>query len=225
VSTRRGVTLGGVGFSLTELRDLAAAWVVLALAFTVVLNYREIQRALRSGALDPAALVFTFAISVITVGLGVVLHEVGHKVVAIRFGQVAEFRADYNMLVFALLGSLLGFVFAAPGAVHHRGYLTGRQRGLIALAGPMVNVVLGVGFYLLLLLGRGAPVLGAVGAFGFFINVFLAAFNMIPFGPLDGRKVLDWSAAVFAGVFAPTAILTLHLLGVVALPLSGLPGL
>ncbi|MFT4923654.1 MAG: Zn-dependent protease [Haloarculaceae archaeon] len=29
----------------------------------------------------------------------------------------------------------------------------------------------------------------------------MAAFNMIPFGPLDGRKVLAWNRTVFA-VFA-----------------------
>ena len=220
--TRRGIRVRGVTFSFTELRDLAVAWLVLGLAFTVVLEYRALQRVVRGGSVDLGPLAVIFGLSLATVGLGVVLHELGHKLVAIRFGQVAEFRADYNMLVFALLGSLMGFIFAAPGAVHHRGRLTERQRGLIALAGPIVNVVLAVGFAALFVLAPG-PLLESVAGFGFFINVFLAGFNMIPFGPLDGRKVLDWSPVVFAAVFVPTAAFTLDLLGLVDLPFVGLP--
>ncbi len=224
MSRRRGIRVGGVAFSLTELRDLAAAWVVLGLAFTVVMNFGAVQALVRGRAVDLSGLARIFALTLLTVGLGVVLHEIGHKVVAIRFGQIAEFRADYNMLVFALLGSLLGFVFAAPGAVHHRGRLTSRERGLIALAGPLVNVGLALAFLVPLAVGSGRTLV-FLGAFGFFINVFLAAFNMIPFGPLDGRKVLDWSAPVFAAVFVPTAAFTVDLLGFVDLPFVGLPAI
>ncbi|MEF8775407.1 MAG: metalloprotease [Haloarculaceae archaeon] len=207
---------------MRELRDLAVAWVVLGLAFTIVMRFQAIQGFLRGAPVDVGALAGMFLLTLATVGLGFLLHELGHKVVAIRFGQVAEFRADYNMLVFALLGSLLGVVFAAPGAVHHRGRLTERQRGLIALAGPLVNVALAVGFAVLLVAASTSTV-AFLGAFGFFINVFLAAFNMIPFGPLDGRTVLDWSRTAFVAVFVPTAAVTIDLLGLVNLPYVGLP--
>ncbi len=55
------------------------------------------------------------------VGVAFLLHEIAHKVVAIEHGQIAEFRADYQMLFLALMGALVGFLFAAPGAVYHRG--------------------------------------------------------------------------------------------------------
>ena len=35
-----------------------------------------------------------------------------------------------------------------------------------------------------------------------FLNLILAAFNMLPIGPLDGRKVMRWSWVWFLGVWA-----------------------
>jgi Zn-dependent protease len=191
-----------IRFSRREIRDLAAAWIALGIAFTLFLNPELVQN-LQYGAVRTGELLRAFALSMVTVGLGFLLHELAHKVVAVRFGQLAEFRADYSMLGLAILAALAGFLFAAPGAVHHRGRITERENGLIALAGPVVNVVLAAVFLVPALVGSGF--LAAVGNVGFFINVLLAAFNMLPVGPLDGRTVLTWSRPVFLLVFAPTA--------------------
>jgi Zn-dependent protease len=108
------------------------------------------------------------------------------------------------------VSALAGFIFAAPGAVYHRGVLSDREHGLIALAGPAVNLVLAVVFAPLLVVGSlaGVGFLELVGSRGVAINLFLAAFNMLPFGALDGRTVLDWSTAVFVGVFVPSVVIT-----------------
>jgi Zn-dependent protease len=197
-----------IRFSGRELRDLAVAWLALGLAFTL-LNHRR----LLFQVTDPRALAAFaegMALSLLTVGVGFLLHELAHKVVAIRFGQIAEFRADYSMRFLAGMGGLAGFLFAAPGAVYHRGRISARENGLIALAGPVTNVVLAVLFAVPWLLFDGY--LGRIGSLGVFINVFLAGFNMIPYGPLDGRKVLTWSKPVFALAFVPTAGLAVLLL-------------
>jgi len=191
-----------VRFSRRELRDFAAAWLALTLAFALFFN-RGLLRGLLAGFVDPGVLARVAAESLVVVGTGFLLHELAHKVVAVRFGQAAEFRADYSMLGLAVVSALAGFLFAAPGAVHHRGRITPRENGLIALAGPAVNAVLAVGFLAIHALVAGT--LSDVAYLGFVVNILLAGFNMIPFGPLDGRTVLDWSLPVFAVSFALTA--------------------
>jgi Zn-dependent protease len=203
-------------FSRRELVDFAVAWAALSVAFSLLLTDLSGWGTAAPGA-DPvgpladALLGPPMVISLVAVGTAFVLHELAHKVVAIRFGQVAEFRASYEMLVLAILSALLGFLIAAPGAVHHRGRLTGRQRGLIALAGPVTNLLLLPPFLAVSLLD-GLP--GAVGRVGVFANALLAAFNMLPYGSLDGATVRDWNGLVHAILLAVSlALVVLVLFG------------
>ena len=201
------MNVSGLSFSSRELRDLAVAWVALGVAFAIFFaggGRRAIEAIVGGGVVAPVL------VSLLTAGAGFLIHEVAHKVVAVRFDQVAEFRADYGMLFLAVVSSIAGFIFAAPGAVYHRGRLTPREHGLIALAGPAVNVGLAALFLPVFLSGSllGSDFLALVGSRGLMINLLLAAFNMIPFGPLDGKTVLGWSKPVFVGVFVPALVLT-----------------
>lgn len=201
----------GLRFSGRELRDLAIAWLALGVAFSLLLEpqLRDVLFG-RLGGLTVDGIVATLAISLLTVGVGFLLHEIAHKVVAVRFGQVAAFRADYRMLGFAVVGALVGFLFAAPGAVVHRGRITAKQHGLIALAGPVTNLLLAVLFlvpYVFVLLSGQGGFLAALAARGLQINLLLAGFNMLPFGPLDGRKIREWHTLIWAAVAVPSILL------------------
>jgi Zn-dependent protease len=191
-------------FSSRELIDLAVAWLALGLAFAVFFARGGVGflRTLFDGGAPTL-----FLVSMLTAGVGFLLHELAHKVVAVRYGQIAEFRADYRMLFLGVMSALVGFLVAAPGAVHHRGYLSEREHGLIALAGPATNVVLSFVFAPLLVVGAGAgsDLLVEIGARGLAVNLFLAAFNLIPFGGIDGKTVLGWSKVVWTVTFLPTA--------------------
>lgn len=194
--------VAGIRFDRTELRDLGLAWLALALAFTLFLNPIRFTQGITADYV--AGLAPLFATSLVTVGTGFLLHELAHKVVAIRFGQIAAFRADYSMLGLAVASGIAGFLVAAPGAVYHRGRITERQNGIVAVAGPLTNAGLALVFLAGFLLTGGF--VEELCRMGVLINVFLGVFNMIPFGPLDGRTVLDWSGPVFGAVLIPLAL-------------------
>jgi Zn-dependent protease len=175
--------------------ELLKAWAGSTLAFAVVQT--------GSGRLLSLAFVENLIISAVVCGMAFVLHELAHRVVARGYGAEAHFIANNQWLLFSIVLAFAGMFIAAPGAVWHRGYLTPRQGGLIALAGPVTNMVLSLIFLLALfaaaLLGLPLPNLLLTTLFlGFKFNAWIGLFNMIPAGPFDGAKVLAWNWQVFA---------------------------
>ena len=187
--------------SSTEMQHLFIAWIAISYAFALVLS-----DPLGPARPDPfgARVITNFILSLLTVGISFLLHELAHKVVAQRYNMWAEFRMSASMLMFAVgIAYLSGWLFAAPGAVQIYGnYATKEQIGRISAAGPLMNIVLALAFMPLIgmngsLAGVG---IGEIGNFGVLINLWLAFFNMLPLSVLDGRKVFAWSKTAFAGI-------------------------
>ena len=204
-----------------ERRDLLLAWFCLAVAFTLGIS-GGIALITEIGKISVEMLVLTFVVAVVTVGLSFVLHELSHKYAAIRYGYWAEFRKNTQMLLIAVVVAVItGIVFAAPGAtlINTAGReLTKKESGIISLAGPLTNLILAVPFLLCLIAGvllGGTSVeaftfpgfLFYLGMVGFQVNAMLAFFNMLPVGPLDGRKILRWNAVAFAALLAVSLLI------------------
>lgn len=196
---------------LKETIHLVASLVVLTVAFAYP-------------STEPTML----AVIALSVGSGFILHELGHKFTAQRYGYTAVYEASPMGLLLAIFLKLVtGFVFAAPGAVmiqKRRSYydtdderdyhmLTqSRETWKIALAGPLINVALAVVFMGLLFLSD-SMLMQTIGLYGAYVNVFLAGFNMIPFGPLDGAKVFKHNPAIWGFVGLPLVLMFLILSG------------
>ncbi len=175
---------------LRERRDLLIAWLAISVAFTLIYI---------RGGVNLNTFLLLFVMSLVTVGVAFVLHELAHKFTAMRYGYWAEFQKDNQMLLVAVvMAALVGVVFAAPGATYVYGNATRTENGRISAAGPITNLVLCIPFAALVLLTGGAGLLGLVGIVGLRINAMIATFNMLPISVLDGRKVLDWNPAIFA---------------------------
>ncbi len=178
-----------------ELTDLLISWITLSAAFAFVFA---------DGGLDVVGFADALAIAAVAVGTGFLLHELAHKYVAIHFGAKAEFRAWNMGLLFALfVAAFFRFIFAAPGAVYIYGkHVTVRENGIISVAGPLMNILIGAigvvlaGVYAGTQIGHVAAIVGS-------INLYLAMFNLLPFFILDGAKVFAWNKVVWGILFFP----------------------
>jgi Zn-dependent protease len=174
--------------SQREIIDITVSWITISLAFAYDIN--------------PYTFLHTFPMYLVVVGTAFVLHELGHKFTAISLGYRAEYRAWTAGLVFAVIMAItMGIVFAAPGAVYvlPRGwrYPNRRENGIISLAGPMVNFLVSVSSIFLILLLHPTGYLFQLLRSVAYVNAFIGFFNMLPFSPLDGSKVLAWSPSVY----------------------------
>ena len=175
-------------FSREEIKALLIAWIAISIAFSIVLSRRPFEF---------EQFILNFVLSTITVGIGFLLHELAHKVIAQRYGCWAEFRAFNQMLLLAIAFSFFGFIFAAPGAVFIRGLVDHRKNGIISIAGPVTNIILAM---LFIPLKYFHGFIGSIGNYGFMINSWLALFNMIPVWNFDGAKIVKWNLLAYFAV-------------------------
>jgi Zn-dependent protease len=180
-------------FSQTELKHLLAG---LALVLVAGLSFVYSFPPLLIGG---AVLIFAAAF---------LLHELAHKFSAQRHGLWAEFRISPLGALLTLVTALpfIFFKIIAPGAVVVAGFMVDRSvMGRVAVVGPLTNLVMGG---LLLALTSVFPYpWSLVFRYGAYINGLIAFFNLLPFGIMDGYKVIQWSKAFWGVVFAASLAL------------------
>ena len=122
------------------------------------------------------------------------VHEMAHKLLAQSYGSWAEFRTNLYGLVVTGISALwfIPFKFIAPGAVTVN--LSDRSKfGRVAFVGPLTNLVMGFMFWLLT---YQFPSVGYLYT-GAIFNLWIALFNLFPFGNLDGQKIFSWNKIVW----------------------------
>ena len=173
------------GFSEIEKQHLLKSWLAVSLAFTIL-----------NTSLFSFDFIIYFVISLFTVGLGFIFHELGHKYIAQKYGCFAEYRANNQMLIIGILTAFFGFLFIAPGAVVIKGIVTKKRNGIISLAGPLANIILAIVFIIISLFINNS-FFSMILSYGVRINYFLAVFNMIPILNFDGRKIWAYNKAIY----------------------------
>jgi len=117
---------------------------------------------------------FMGAVTAIMLFVSVLLHELGHSVVALRYN------IPVRSITLFLFGGVAQIGAEPPSAI---------AEFLIAIAGPLVSLVLAVLFYTVQPLVAGMEPLLGLAKYLAYINLALVLFNLIPGYPLDGGRV------------------------------------
>lgn len=182
-------------------------------------------------------LFFSFVFALI---FSLTFHEFGHAKVASMIGDDTAERAGRLTLnpiphldpLGLLMVLLIGIGYAKPVPADARKFNTRWGMGLVAAAGPGMNLLLAVVTINLYAIGLrlGIELFQTPAAAQFFqllagINVMLMLFNMLPIGPLDGSYILPYAlprelAIKYLqlnrrfGAYALLSLVVLHFLGV-----------
>ena len=176
-----------IHFSKTEIKHLLIATFLVSLVGMSLNKYRYIS--------------LEFLVIFI---IAFLFHELAHKFVANFYGSWAEFRTDLYGLIITAISAVpfIPFKFIAPGAVIV-GISEKSKLGKVALIGPITNLVMGFVFLLFSYL-YPSSIYFSIGAS---FNAWIAMFNLLPFGVLDGQKIFDWSKIIWSFTMGITMIL------------------
>lgn len=191
---------------MKEIEDLAISTLGLGVAFAIwrFAPFGDVASFLLSPEVIPAVIV-----SCILVGISFIPHEMAHRVTARSMNTYAEYKVWMPGVVLAVVSSLFGFVFAAPGGtqMYDRAgeryglsvpELTIQMIGYVSIVGPLINISLAVLFSFLSMSVTGVELYGHdLFLFGARINSFLALANLLPFYPIDGYKILRWNSGAW----------------------------
>jgi len=184
-----------IWFSKTELKHLAlGSLLVLAVGFSIYLYYT---------LLAGIALAIIFTVSFLA-------HELAHKTTAQLQGLWAEFRIIPFGAALTIISIFTPFFkIISPGAVVTTGFADQEKMGKTALAGPLANIALAAFFVGVTVLFWDRSLM-LIATFSAWINSFMALFNLIPFGVIDGLKVFWWNKKIWLAVFAASLILAIY---------------
>ena len=106
---------------------------------------------------------------------------------------------------------LFGVVFSSPSrlAINDPEKMTLKQQAIVFGSGPIVSLVVFAIFLALIPLGGFAATIGMLGAS---MNLLMATYAMMPFEPMDGRRVYKWKKWVWALFFVPMLALYFSLI-------------
>ena len=199
-----GIQPSGIKFSRQEIIHILIAMAALTIAFSFAfVTYPPLSH------IDEV--IGFLPLSFLAIATAFFCHEIAHKYIGQKFGYWSEFRMYPQGLLFALfLGIAAGIVFAAPGAVQIFGRPTKEEMGKIAAAGPVTNLILGLLFVCVWYSSSG--IIASISFFVAYINVFLAFFNLLPFGPLDGAKIFRWKKELWGMLIGIDIVLFLIIL-------------
>ena len=182
------------GFSALELGVIVFTSVFLGLAFMLT-NRIDLG--------SPS----DWLLYILVAGLAVILHDLVHRYMAWRHNVVTEYKFWFLGTGIMFLTALaFGVVYSSPSrlAINDTKDLTAKQQAVIYGAGPLMSVIVFIVFLAVIPFGGYAATVGTLGAS---MNLLTATYSLMPFEPMDGKKVYKWNKLVWAVSFVSLMVL------------------
>ena len=144
-----------------------------------------------------------FYFAIIVAAPANIVHELGHKIVALSFGFSAEFNASYFWLAIVLILKLISFpiLFFVPAYVSIIGNPTDLEQVLTAFAGPFINLLLFLTAWIVLKTHKKIKLRTRhIWTLTKQVNLFLLIFNLLPIPGFDGFTVF-YHIGIIIGIF------------------------
>ncbi len=162
-------------------------------------------------ALREAFAVNTIALYVVTGGVAITLHEMGHRYAAHHQKVETEVKFwELGAVIMFVTGWFAGNVFAQP----HRTVMEESEsanhpvEGKISLAGPAVSIVLGIITVPFLFIGGDITRIASV---LLMLTLLIAVYHLMPFEPMDGKAIYHWDKRVLVAVLVPLMVVYYYL--------------
>lgn len=195
--------MGIFEFKVNEIRNLTISALVLAFAF----SFREFSFSLNY--------LLPFSKALLIIGIAFLCHELSHRTMGRSFGAYSVYKLWLPGIFLAILLAIVSkgsIIFAAPGFVqlqHIREkrwsseslIMRNKDRGMVSLSGPLSNIVLALIFFAVYSIFNFQ-----IFSYASLINLWLAFFNLLPFKPLDGSKVITWDRKIWLLSFVVSLI-------------------
>lgn len=155
----------------------------------------------------PSAVVYM----IIAAGLTAVVHEIAHKVLALKYKTETEYKFWGVGTLTLIATTLLNQPFSQPARtiINKADSMNSKDIGIVSLSGPAVSLLLSILFLLVFYYGQGFSDLGK---YGFSISMLACVYSLMPFKPMEGQRVYAWNKWLWALVFIPSLILYLAIL-------------
>jgi Zn-dependent protease/CBS domain-containing protein len=174
--TEKGYKMGNRGLSLGKIFNIPIfldySWFLIfaLITWSLAVNYYPLQ----FSNWTSAEYWIVGAITAIMLFVSVLLHEIGHSLVA------THYQIKVSSITLMVFGGVSQITKEPNSAI---------QEFWISVVGPLVSFVLAGIFFLLTLVTKAVPPLWAVIQYLVYINLILGIFNLIPGFPLDGGNV------------------------------------
>lgn len=151
------------------------------------------------------------AMIVIAALLTIVVSELARRFIAARYKAVTEYQFWGIGAITLIITAVLHQPFSRPARtiINKPEEIGTEKMGKIAMAPCVVSLLLSIMFLVLMALGNGMETIGKE---GFKMGMMICVYSLMPFEPMDGKRVIGWSKLAWVLVFIPSLLFYLGML-------------